>query len=97
MVLLAVGVPEETVMEDYLLSNEFLQQRASTLSNLAAVGSRFRVPASEVRPLLEVRREYLEAAFMTIKENYGSYDAYVRDGLKIDDATLAELRARLLE
>ncbi len=97
MVLLAVGVPEETVIQDYLLSNTFLEQRASTLSRLAAVGSRFRVPASEVRPLLEVRREYLEAGLGTIKEIYGSYDRYLRDGLQIDDATLTKLKARLLE
>ena len=97
MVLLAVGVPEDTVMEDYLLSNQFLEQRASTLSRLAAVGSRFRVPASEVRPLLEVRREYLEAGLATIKEIYGGYDAYLRDGLQIDEATLAKLKALLLE
>lgn len=97
MVLLAVGVPEETVIEDYLLSNQFLNQRASTLSRLAAVGSGFRVPASEVRPLLEVRREYLEAGLMTIKEIYGSNEAYLRDGLQIDEATLTELKALLLE
>ncbi len=97
MVLLAVGVPEETVIEDYLLSNKFLEQRASTLSRLAAVGSRFRVPASEVRPLLEVRREYLEAGLATIKEIYGSYDSYLKDGLEIDEATLAKLKAQLLE
>ncbi len=97
MVLLAVGVPEETVIEDYLLSNKFLEQRAGTLSRLAAVGSRFRVPASEVRPLLEVRREYLEAGLATIKEIYGSYDSYLKDGLEIDEATLAKLKAQLLE
>ena len=97
MVLLAVGVPEETVIEDYLLSNEFLDQRASLLSNLAAVGSRFRTSASEVRPLLEVRREYLEAGLTVIKEDYGSYKAYIRDGLEIDEETLARLEAVLLE
>ena len=97
MVLLAVGVPEETVIQDYLMSNEFLDQRASLLSSLAAVGSRFRTPASEVRPLLEVRREYLEAGLTAIKEDYGSYEAYIRDGLQIDEATLAKLKAVLLE
>ncbi|MDJ0943650.1 MAG: tyrosine-protein phosphatase [Kiloniellales bacterium] len=97
MVLLAVGVPEETVIEDYLLSNAFLDQRASFLSSLAAVGSRFRTPASEVRPLLEVRREYLETGLATIKEDYGSYEAYIRDGLQIDEETLDKLKATLLE
>ena len=50
---------------------------------------------SEVRPLLEVRREYLDAAFAAIDEAYGSFDAYLRDGLGLDARTLAKLRAAL--
>ena len=36
----------------------------------------------EIRPLLEVRPEYLEAAFEAIDERYGSFDNYLRDGLE---------------
>lgn len=97
MVLFTLGVPEETVYEDYLLSNEFLGGQASMLSSLAEVGSWFRTPASEVRPLLEVRREFLEAGIETIKADYGSIDAYIEQGLGIDAATRERLRAALLE
>lgn len=97
VVLSAVGVPRETVYEDFLLSNVLLERRAKLYSFLASLGSLFRVPSSEVRPLLEVRYEYLEAAFAAIDEQYGSFDAYLSDGLGIDEPTLAQLRAALTE
>ena len=97
MVLSAVGVPRETVYEDFLLSNYLLERRARVYSFLASMGSMFRVPGNEVLPLLEVRREYLEAAFAAIDEEYGSFDVYLRDGLGIDEPTLDQLRAALTE
>ncbi len=96
MVLLALGVPEETVYEDYLLSNKFLGRRATFLSTLAAFGTFFRTSADDVRPLLIVKREYLEAGLETIKAEYGSYDAYFREGLGLDEATLEQLRKQML-
>ncbi len=97
LILLALGVPRETVIEDYILSNEFLERRANLLSRLAWIGSWFRTRPEEVRPLLEVRREYLEAGFEEIDRVYGGIDAYLRDGLGLKEATLARLRDTLLE
>ncbi len=84
-------------MEDYLLSNRFLQSRIDWYAFLGSLGSLFRVPQSEIRPLLEVRREYLEAAFAAIDEQYGSLTAYLREGLGLDIKTLNLLRLALLE
>jgi len=50
-----------------------------------------------LRPVLEVRREYLEASLDTIRELYGDVASYLRDGLGIDDETLRRLRANLLD
>ena len=97
VILSAVGVPRETIYEDFLLSNLFLERRTKVYTFLAWLGSLFRVPRSELRPLLEVRREYLESAFAAIDEKYGSFDSYLRDGLDMDEATLVRLRAALTE
>ena len=93
----AIGVPRETIYEDYLLSKDLLEHRTDYYSFLAWVGSAFRVPRSEVRPLLEVRREYLEAAYAEIEERYGSFDNYLREALLIDDELRGKLRAALTE
>ena len=71
--------------------------KTTILSLLASLGSLFRVPPSEIRPLLEVRRQYLEAAFEEIEAHHGSFEAYLTEGLGLDDATLVRLRAVLLE
>lgn len=97
VILRALGVPQETVIEDYLLSNEFLEDRIRHRSRLAYFGSWFRTKPREVLPLLEVRRDYLEAAFAAIEERYGSFEAYLLEGLELDDITLQRLRKALLE
>ena len=97
IVLRSLGVPQETVLEDYLLSNKFWESEASRLSCFASCASFFQTPRSEVRALMEVRPEYLEAAFAAIDEKYGSFEGYLQEGLGIDEATLERLRSTLLE
>jgi len=97
IVLSSLGVPREKVMEDYLLSNKFWESKTELYSCLANCASCFRTPRSEVRALMEVRPEYLDAAFAAIDEKYGSFEGYLREGLGIDDATLERLRSTLLE
>jgi len=95
--LLALGVPRDMVMEDYLLTNGFSQAATDHLLTVLRVASFFRTNPDDARPLFEARREYLQAAFDAIDSRYGSDEAYLRDGLGLDDATRSRLRANLLE
>ncbi len=95
LVLSAVEVPRETVYQDYLLSGRFLRRRAKLYAFLASLGSRFRLSREDVRPLLEVERAYLEAAFAAIDETFGTFDVYLRDALRLDETSLARLRTAL--
>ena len=97
LILRTLGVPEETVIKDFLKSNEQLAQRIDRLAFLAHMGSMFRVPREDIRPLMEVRRPYLESAFAAIDREYGSLDSYLREGLGLSEADLARLRDALLE
>jgi len=97
IVLRSLGVPRENVMEGYLLSNKFWESKTELYSCLANCASCFRTPRSEVRALMEVRPEYLEAAFAAIDEKYGSFEGYLHEGLGIDELTLQRLRSALLE
>jgi protein-tyrosine phosphatase len=95
--LLAAGVPRETVMRDYLLTNDFSADHTDHTLRLLRVFSLFRARPDAVRPLFEARREYLQAAFDTIDADFGSTDAWLREGLGADDALLARVRENLLE
>ncbi|MEK5057649.1 tyrosine-protein phosphatase [Paenibacillus sp. FSL H7-0326] len=94
LVLLALGVPEETVIEDYLLSNKYREQL--TKATLEAMLKRNVINVNDksfegMKALLEVRREYIEAAIEEMKNSYGSVDSYLEKGLGLT----AEKRAKL--
>ena len=97
IILRSLDVPQEKVMEDYLLSNKFWESKTDLYTCLANCASCFRTPRNEVRALMEVRPEYLQAAFAAIDEYYGSFDNYLDQGLGIDKQTLQRLRTALLE
>jgi protein-tyrosine phosphatase len=97
LALMAVGVPRETIMEDYLKTNAYTAEHTESRLRLIRWVSLFRADADTIRPLFEARPEYLQAAFDTIDAKYGSTEVYLRDGLGIDSATLGRLRANLLD
>jgi protein-tyrosine phosphatase len=90
-------VPRETVMHDYLLTNRYSQDATSRTLLLLRVFSGFRTAPDDARPLFEARSEYLRAAFDAIDAHYGDTDRYLREGLGLDEPTLARLRENLLE
>jgi protein-tyrosine phosphatase len=96
ILLTVLGVDEAAIREDYLRTNE----RTESLQEVILTAMRRRQPElaeAAVRPLLEVRGEYLDAAYEQVRRVHGSFDAYLRDGLGLTDAHLAALRDNLLE
>ncbi|MGW9195029.1 tyrosine-protein phosphatase [Micromonospora chersina] len=96
VLLTALGVEEPAIRADYLRHNELTESLREVL--LAAMTrSRPDLDPAVARPLLEVRPEYLDAAYEEVRRVHGSFDAYLRDGLGVTDGTRAALRANLLE
>lgn len=88
-----LGVPQKTIMQDYLLSNRYLQQENKrTLQALQQRG----INPDLLRPLLGVKKTYLQATLNTIHTKYGSMAAYAKQALGLDAATIHELRDSLL-
>lgn len=96
VMLLALGVPEDTVYEDYLLTNHYRRSFAAFVMRWVPVYSLFRTRAEDVLPLLEARRDYLRVSYDTIIEVHGSVDAYLEDALGVTTGTREVLRANLL-
>lgn len=108
LVLTALGVPEETVMQDYLKSREFIkaiqQQSHSAKKEQGAEKSADqsmeffkKLPPEAINALMDVRPVYLNAAFAAMKEKYGSVEGYITEGLGMSEADLIAMRARLLK
>jgi protein-tyrosine phosphatase len=93
LVLTALGVPYETVREDFLLSNNALgmQGLSGAISPHLA-----KLPPDVVQPLLEVDGEYLDAAFDQLRMDYGSVENYLAKELGVGSAQLVALKRRML-
>jgi protein-tyrosine phosphatase len=101
ILLTALGVPRDTVVQDYVLSNQYLlapDTIASTTADLQrAFGLAGPPDISTVRTIMTARPETLEATLDKITKTYGSFDNYLRDALKLSDSDLAAIRQRLLD
>ncbi len=104
MVLSALGVPWETVLEDYLLSNHFRKEENDRmLGMIRSFASNQGGPESEeiafsrVEGLLYVKEQSLQAAHAEIIERHGSVEAFLTNGLGCSAEGLERLRDDLLE
>jgi protein-tyrosine phosphatase len=87
LVLMALGVPRDTVFEDYLLTNQYWDR-----------GGRERpgMDAETAASIFSARPEYLEAAFSAIENQCGTFEVYFEEALGLDDPTLDALRSACL-
>jgi protein-tyrosine phosphatase len=104
MVLSALGVPWETVVEDYLLSNHFRKEAndkmLGMIRNFAASQGGpdgEEIAFSRVEGLLYVKEKSLRAAHAEIIERHGSVETFLVDGLGCSSEGLQQLRDDLLE
>jgi protein-tyrosine phosphatase len=91
--LMLLGVPDEDVMAEYLLTNEQLLPALQPLFDAFAAGGG---DPDVLLPVLGVRQEYLESAVAHMTDGFGSVEGYFRDALGIDESAQAALRDALL-
>jgi protein-tyrosine phosphatase len=88
-----LGVPEEQVLEEYLLTNtELLPMVQPWMDQFAEAGG----DPQLLMPILGVQESYLAAATAQMQESFGSVEDYLVTGLGLSPATLDALRERLL-
>ena len=92
--LTLLGVPMETVMEDYLRSNDYiLPLYKEVIDGYVSGGGEPSIPQA----IFGVKEEYLEASFDEMKTKYGSIENYFSEGLGIDATMQNKLRDFYLE
>ncbi|TMV43929.1 tyrosine-protein phosphatase [Paenibacillus mesophilus] len=96
LILLTLGVPYETVMEDYLLSNTTLVVYHDLMFEMAA-----RYMAADdllhFQEAMRLQERYLDAAMNSITQAYGAFDRYLDAEFSIDTATRQKIQAYCLE
>lgn len=97
LLLYALGVDEDTIMEDFLLTNEVYRENITKMeAGLKAAGYDDAV-VGEAQAMAGVKGEYLKAAFDAVKKEYGSMENYIRNQLGVSDEALHQLREKYLE
>lgn len=88
LILHSLGVAEDTIAEDYLLTNRFYRRDPSHSPDL---------PAEVSLALASVEASFLAAAFEAIRADYGDLEGYFRDGLGLGPEQHQTLQTRYLE
>lgn len=87
MILLSLGVSQDDVMRDYMMTNERLKPKND-----------WRGLAPEVASVLyRVQPEFIDAAFEAVTQGYGDVETYLRDGLGLGEAQRERLRELYLD
>ncbi|QXZ09460.1 tyrosine-protein phosphatase [Comamonas sp. Y33R10-2] len=95
VLLLVLGVPESVVIQDYALSNTYLQ--ASMEKQHAALVKLYgQKLADALVPTLGVSPVFMEAGLQAMKAKYGDVNGYVTQGLALSPADVQALKGRLL-
>jgi protein-tyrosine phosphatase len=97
LVLSALGVPRETAIEDYLLSNRYYKPRPPQPGAAAdpTMAMFARLPPDVIKALMGVDRRYIEASLAAIDAR-GGMDRYLREDMGLGPNELARLRTLYL-
>jgi len=99
LLLHLLGVDEDTIMQDYLLTNQHVKgpDEEERFRLLLRQFGLHEISDRVFEAMLYAHPEYLRAAFDGMREDYGSVEDYVRTRLGFDDAMTSRLRSLYLE
>ena len=99
LLLAILGMPDDVIIADYSLSNHsFAYFRAFMQSKFRPVPSFIMgINVDDIQPLLTAPPQNLQMTLAYIREHYGSVENYLVEKAAVDAATLAALKANLLE
>src|SRR5690606_32755446 len=77
LIQLLVGIPYETVVEEYLMTNRFYESRMEKLIKMIKWITLFQVSPERMKLILMAQRVDLDEVHDNIIRNYGSIEAYL--------------------
>lgn len=93
-----LGVHPDDAMEDYLLTNHSPRNEERIRHGMELMGDKYGgIDEATVRVLMGVDAEFLEAARRSVKERFGSTEAYLEQVLDVDAAKREALKAALVD
>jgi protein-tyrosine phosphatase len=99
IVLEMLGADRDTVMSNYLMTNDLIEPDIDEMVKwfFDMTGKGDEKTELALRHMFEARREYLEAAYSKVDELYGSFDAFLKEGLGLKESDILKMREKYLE
>lgn len=91
LLLTTLGVPQDVVLQDYLLTNDYYHRPAE------AVAAAAHIPEEVLQVLWRVQEPFLTAAIQPVLQDYGSIPNYVEKVLGVDAKAQQKLAQMYLE
>ena len=95
LLLYALGVPYETIVQDYTASNEYRKESNKVM--VAQMVQYKHINQQVAEDVVSVKPEYLAATFAAIRQQYGSVDAFLKGPLGLNNNKIALLKEKFLE
>lgn len=81
MILLALGIPLESIVDDYMMTARFLPEgELGRMQPVISSALGFEAPLPLVASVMGVKRDYLTGVVDAMVAQYGSVDAYLEQG-----------------
>jgi protein-tyrosine phosphatase len=94
LLLASAGVPNETITQDYTLTEEYAQPMLERLLREAVKNG---VNEDFYAKLLTSKASTMQATLWYLGARFGSIEGYLKDGLGVEGHTLDALRSKMLE
>jgi protein-tyrosine phosphatase len=96
LLLSALGVPRDAVLEDYLLTDRFFERSCEIILQDKRAALFSGVDRAVWEPLMRVHADYLNAMFAELEDTHGSVQRYF-ETIGVDATVISRMRDRLLE
>lgn len=97
LLLTALGVPREVIIEDYLMTNTFTNSEYENAVKFLKSQNADETVINGIEGVFKVRESYIMASLKYIEENYGSVNEYINKALGITKDEIIDLRNMYLE
>lgn len=97
LILTALGVPRETIIADYVLTDSLIDLEHEIVRQSGGSSSLSRQPAEVVRAILGCDAAYITAALDVIAPDSNIFNSYLLEALGVDAVALENLRAHFLK
>lgn len=94
LILYALGVDEQTIINDYLATNYYRKSDNGRLRQMMI--DNYHIKETVVDEVLGVKAAYIQASFQTIINRYGSVDKFLKTEMGLNKSALKKLKKKYL-